>query len=757
MGANQGVTVSSIAWADYDNDGDLDIAVSGRDSSLNCHFIIYRNNGDGTLTNIAEPMGANQGVYLSSIAWADYDNDGDLDIAVSGRDSSTNKRFIIYRNNGDGTFTNIAEPMGADQGVYLSSIAWGDYDNDGDLDIAVSGQDSSGNYRFIIYQNNGDGTFTQVAEPMGANQGVFCSSIAWADYDNDGDLDIAVSGDTGSARRFIIYQNNGDGTFTNAAEPMGANQGVKYSSIAWGDYDNNGDLDIAVSGMDSSFNYRFIIYRNNGDGTFTQVAEPMGANQGVFCSSIAWADYDNDGDLDIAVSGQDGSFLRRFIIYRNIGADSFTNIAEPMGANQGVNWSSLAWGDYDNDGDLDIAVSGEDAVNKRFIIYRNDNNAIKVNERPSAPTLVSPDGNIYYKDLIDTITFTWTAATDDTTPINGLSYNIYIGKSSLRTSIVSADTDSNDSVTHNLLGNCNQGLSYYLWDTRLEVGETYYWSVQAIDAGQMVSQWATEKYFYVSPPYSGPIWYVSTTGSDSYNGSVTYPFRTITKAISRAAAGDTIYIAAGTYSETITIDKDNITIIGADSATTIIDPPGDSTNTSLYGIYADAKTNLHISNLRITDCYYGIYFNNVDTSVINNVWVEWCGKTGGSGAGITLINGSDSNIIQNCYVYKNIYGLFINNNSNKNTITNNLSSNNKYGFYFETADSNYIKNNTISNNEFGLYLYSSFSNNVISNKSINNDSGFYIDSSGTNYITNNTILNNKEGIIDKSSYNNYIV
>ena len=281
--------------------------------------------------------------------------------------------------------------------------------------------------------------------------------------------------------------------------------------------------------------------------------------------------------------------------------------------------------------------------------------------------------------------------------------------------------------------------------------------MQAIDAGQMVSQWATEKYFYVSPPYSGPIWYVSTTGSDSYNGSVTYPFRTITKAISRAAAGDTIYIAAGTYSETITIDKDNITIIGADSATTIIDPPGDSTNTSLYGIYADAKTNLYISNLRVTDCYYGIYFSNVDTSVINNVWVEWCGKTGGSGAGITLINGSDSNIIQNCYVYKNIYGLFINNNSNKNTITNNLSSNNKYGFYFETADSNYIKNNTISNNEFGLYLYSSFSNNVISNKSINNDSGFYIDSSGTNYITNNTILNNKEGIIDKSSYNNYIV
>ncbi|HPQ19623.1 MAG TPA: VCBS repeat-containing protein, partial [bacterium] len=299
----------------------------------------------GSWTNAAEPMGANQGVRYGYIAWGDYDNDGDLDIAVSG-DDGVNKRFIIYRNNGAGTFTNAAELMGANQGLREGSIVWGDYDNDGDPDIAVSGYDGGLNPRFIIYRNDGDSTFTQVAEPMGANEGVLRSSIAWGDYDNDGDLDIAVSGDTSSTltnKRFIIYRNNGDGTFTQVAEPMGANQGVSNSSIAWGDYDNDGDLDIAVSGdYDGSANNRFIIYRNNGDGTFTQAAEPMGANQGVWHSSIAWGDYDNDGDLDIAVSGLAG-VNKRFIIYRNNGDGTFTNAAEPMGANQGVYYSSIAW------------------------------------------------------------------------------------------------------------------------------------------------------------------------------------------------------------------------------------------------------------------------------------------------------------------------------------------------------------------------------------------------------------------------------
>jgi len=345
MGANQGVRYGYIAWGDYDNDGDLDIAVSG-DDGVNKRFIIYRNNGAGTFTNAAELMGANQGLREGSIVWGDYDNDGDPDIAVSGYDGGLNPRFIIYRNDGDSTFTQVAEPMGANEGVLRSSIAWGDYDNDGDLDIAVSGGDSAFIPRFIIYRNNGDGTFTNALEPMGANQGVLHSSIAWGDYDNDGDLDIAVSGfDISNNYRFIIYRNNGNGTFTQVAEPMGVNQGVSKGSIAWGDYDNDGDLDIAASGYDGGLNPRFIIYRNNGNGTFTNAAELMGANQGVSeRASLAWADYDNDGYLDIAVSGDTSGGLanNRFIIYRNNGDGTFTKVAEPMGANQGVCYSSIA-------------------------------------------------------------------------------------------------------------------------------------------------------------------------------------------------------------------------------------------------------------------------------------------------------------------------------------------------------------------------------------------------------------------------------
>ncbi|MBI4178899.1 right-handed parallel beta-helix repeat-containing protein, partial [bacterium] len=242
-------------------------------------------------------------------------------------------------------FTKAIEPLGPNAGVDRASVQWGDYDNDGDLDLAVSGYDASANGRLIIYRNNGGGSFTNVAEPMGANSGLFNSSIQWGDYDNDGDLDLVGSGYDGANGRFIVYRNNGGGSFTNAAQPMGANAGVNVSSIQWGDYDNDGDLELAVSGQDGSGNKRLIVYRNDGD-SFVNATEPMGVNAGVYNSSIQWGDYDNDGDLDLAVSGYDGGLNERLIIYRNNGDGSFTNAAEPMGAGAGVASGSIQWGDY---------------------------------------------------------------------------------------------------------------------------------------------------------------------------------------------------------------------------------------------------------------------------------------------------------------------------------------------------------------------------------------------------------------------------
>ncbi len=346
-----GVFGSSAAWGDYDSDGDLDILLTG-DTGSGYVSTVYRNNGDGTFTDIAASLTA---VASSSVAWGDYDNDGDLDILLTG-DTGSGYVSEVYRNNGDGTFTDIAASLTA---VASSSVAWGDYDNDGDLDILLTGDTGSG-YVSEVYRNNGDGTFTDIAASLTA---VASSSVAWGDYDNDGDLDILLTGDTGSGYVSEVYRNNGDETFTDIAAGLTA---VTASSAAWGDYDNDGDLDILLTG-DTGSGYVSEVYRNNGDETFTDIAAGLTA---VTASSAAWGDYDNDGDLDILLTGYDAGINRVSKVYRNNGDGTFTDIAASLTA---VASSSVAWGDYDNDGDLDVVLTGADAgSNGVSKVYRND-------------------------------------------------------------------------------------------------------------------------------------------------------------------------------------------------------------------------------------------------------------------------------------------------------------------------------------------------------------------------------------------------
>jgi len=263
----------SIAWGDYDGDGDLDMAVG----NYNQQNYLYVNNGDGTFAEQAQ-FGTGK---TYAVAWGDCDNDGDLDIAVG---NGLYEQNYLYINNGDGTFTESAQ-FGTG---YNRSVAWGDYDNDGDIDLAV-GNYNQQNY---LYVNNGDGTFTEQAQFGTADT----ASVAWGDYDNDGDLDLAV-GNYFNQQNYL-YVNNGDGTFTEQAQ-----FGTGYTfSVAWGDYDNDGDLDLAVGNHDNQQNY---LYVNNGDGTFTESAQfGMGNTR-----SVAWDDYDNDGDLDLAVGNNGQSYL----------------------------------------------------------------------------------------------------------------------------------------------------------------------------------------------------------------------------------------------------------------------------------------------------------------------------------------------------------------------------------------------------------------------------------------------------------------
>lgn len=288
-------------------------------------------------------IGVNFAGVSGPVAWGDFDNDGDLDLV---RDST------IYRNDGKGVFTRVAGPLGNVEGSVAA--AWGDFDNDGDLDLLITGPFSS-----RVYRNDGNGVFTDVEAglPVPSTWG----PAVWGDFDRDGKLDILLS----VAPSTSVYRNNGNATFSRIG--VGISLALD-GSIALGDYNKDGELDILLAGI-----YGSGVYRNNGNSTFAIIYPTLPA---LYYASVAWGDFDNDDDLDFAASGSTDSAASGAItrIYRNRGGDVFTNLYPvasqgPIGAWRGT----VAWGDYDNDGDLDLLVTGQmtngSPVTK---LYRND-------------------------------------------------------------------------------------------------------------------------------------------------------------------------------------------------------------------------------------------------------------------------------------------------------------------------------------------------------------------------------------------------
>jgi hypothetical protein len=344
----------SVAWGDYDNDGDLDILLAGATSGgwpPDCVSKVYRNDGGGAFTDIGAGLG---GVFGNSAAWGDFDNDGDLDILLTGYWNGSK----VYRNDGGGAFTDISAGLPF---VGDSCSAWGDYDNDGDLDILLTGYDLS-NPVSKLYRNDGGGAFSETGAGL---VGVSNGSVAWGDYDNDGDLDILLTGSGASGLGSPVskvYRNDGGGTFTDIAAALTA---VELGSVAWGDYDRDGELDILLTGWTASSRVSKV-YRNNG-GTFADIGAGL---TGVGSSSAAWGDYDNDGDLDILLTGCTDASCHSSVskVYRNDGG-TFTDIGAAL---TGVHLSSVAWGDYDNDGDLDILLAGSSSSGYVSKVYRNN-------------------------------------------------------------------------------------------------------------------------------------------------------------------------------------------------------------------------------------------------------------------------------------------------------------------------------------------------------------------------------------------------
>jgi predicted nucleotidyltransferase len=456
-----GVSDGSVAWGDYDSDGDLDVLLTGDTGS---EFVsrVYRTDSSGVFTDIACGL---PGVEASSAAWGDYDNDNDLDILLTGL-ADTGRVSSVYRNDGSGVFTDITVGL---PGVEHSSAAWGDYDNDGDLDILLTGWTAT-DVISRVYSNDGAGVFSDIVAGL---PGVSRGSVAWGDYDNDGDLDILLTGSSNSGFISRVYRNDSLNVFTDIAAPL---PGVWWSSAAWGDYDNDADLDILLTGTTSS-GYITRVYRNDGGDSFIGTYDRM---PDVGHGSIAWGDQDNDGDLDIMLTGWDGSWKSG--VYSNEGSGRFRDIVTGL---QDVSNSSVAWGDYDNDGDLDILLTGWTGSEPVSRVYRND--------RASANTPPAAPGGLAAEMTEDQLILSWNTSTDIETPSLGLSYNVRVGTTPGGCEILSAMADTGNGYRRVVqMGNAQQRTSLSL----SVVPADYYWSVQAIDGAYAGSPFAPEELVY---------------------------------------------------------------------------------------------------------------------------------------------------------------------------------------------------------------------------------------------------------------------
>jgi hypothetical protein len=413
---------AGVALFDYDNDGWLDIFLVNGPTAPG---FLFRNNRDGTFTDVTAKAGIALNAWGQGCCVGDYDNDGFDDLFVSG----WGRNFLLH-NNGDGTFTDVAEKAGVAgvPGRWGAGCCFLDYDRDGRLDLFVSsyvnfdpklvpkpGESPYCRYNDIpvpcgpqglaggtnvLYRNRGDGTFEDVSErsgiakPRGASSVIFTAQnwrptgsygmgAASADFDNDGWPDIYVACDTAPSQ---LYRNNHDGTFSEIAVPAGCafdENGVALSGmgVGIGDYDSDGSLDIVRTNFSDQVT---TLYRNNGDGTFQDASlqAGLGINRKYVGFGAGFFDFDNDGWRDIFLANghvyaQLGerklhiTYKEPRILYRNLRNGRFADVSAQSGS--GIMTPNVgrgcAFGDLDNDGDIDIVVNNLDGAPS---LLRND-------------------------------------------------------------------------------------------------------------------------------------------------------------------------------------------------------------------------------------------------------------------------------------------------------------------------------------------------------------------------------------------------
>jgi photosystem II stability/assembly factor-like uncharacterized protein len=440
--------VVTTAAADYDGDGDLDVAVLGYDvvydASVVQRLVLVRNDGpagpvEWEFGYVDVPLGT-LSAGASDLAWGDPDGDGDPDLAV-GSDGAT----VIFRNDaGTLVLTDTVLPgylEDNDQADFdLRSITWADYDNDGDADLLVPSAFDEATFETTTALLRNDGPNGTGGWTFAVNDSVLApaphAQSSWADDDGDQDLDLLlVSLAPLTGEGFIRrYRNDGDGGFT--GQDLLGGITVEHGEAQWGDYDADGDLDLLVAGNlkdpDDTYTTALRVYRNDA-GTYVpvEVIACVPCEGWFDLTAATWADYDSDGDVDILLAGtwNSGSQIEgRAKVYDNVGGvfvDSGNQLPAPRAS--GSRGGTFTWLDLDGDGDLDYFIAGQyfvpggnGLVEAQMHVYRND--AEGANAAPSAPanldSAVDP--------ATGSVTLAWNPANDDLTPAAALTYDLVL-------------------------------------------------------------------------------------------------------------------------------------------------------------------------------------------------------------------------------------------------------------------------------------------------------------------------------------------
>jgi hypothetical protein len=467
-GAYNGMQV----FADYDEDGWMDLLLAGTtnvfEGSSFTH--LYRNTG----SNFVFVPSGHPGLLQGSMAWADWDRDGYLDYVIMGRRTNAAPYVMVTRNNGDGTFNfgSIALPAGQD-----TAAAWGDFDNDGDPDLFLAGE--AGNpFLANLYANN----LTAFGLTPNTFQPIQNASAAWGDYDSDGDLDLVAAGDNRNgvitvSNLFATLYRNDSGHFIDSGVPL---PGMNAATLSWFDFDNDGDLDLLMNGTIEG--HVTLIYRNDG-GSFTALDAGF---PDVNVGGAAWVDFNNDGWSDVLITGV-GNTPQLSGLFLNRGDGTFQPVTNSGLAR--ISSSHPALADIDNDGRIDVLIAGAtNGFNGVTRLFRNI--APIANTPPTSPSNLTVEVASDGRSAI----LRWDAATDAQTPALGITYNVRVGTNPGAVNIVSPHSDS---VTGRRffaeMGNAQH--RRWLRLTGLTPGAQYYWSVQAVDNGFAASQFAEEKTF----------------------------------------------------------------------------------------------------------------------------------------------------------------------------------------------------------------------------------------------------------------------